>query len=171
MCSSLINLLKYNLSSSTLATLAEEVESVSNYVGIQKYRYGDIFEFRTEIADGTGSCVISRFVLQPLVENCLIHGFDNIESGGEILVRSGFEGESLRVEVINNGNEISGETLKKINQGIEQNKPFNAIGVINIRERIRLQFGSPATLTYSRDPAGATVATLRFPVKRNAPIS
>ena len=171
MCSSLINLLKYNLSSSTLATLAEEVESVTNYVEIQKYRYGDIFEFRIEIAEGTGPCVISRFVLQPLVENCLIHGFANIESGGEILVRSGFEGESLRVEVINNGNQVSGETLKKINQGIEQNKPFNNIGVNNIRERIRLQFGSRAILIYSHDSGGATVAALRFPVTRNASIS
>jgi two-component system sensor histidine kinase YesM len=169
MCSSLINLLKYNLSSSTLATLGEEVESISNYVGIQKYRYGDIFEFKTGIAPETEGCVISRFVLQPLVENCLIHGFDNIESGGEILIRSGLEGESLRLEVINTGNEISGETLDKINRGIESDRSFNNIGVHNIRERIRLQFGEQATLVYTKWPGGETAATLRFPVRRQRP--
>ena len=166
MCSSLINLLKYNLSSNTLASLGEEVDSISNYVGIQKYRYGDIFEFRTEIAGGTENCIISRFVLQPLVENCLIHGFDNIESGGEIIIRSSLENESLCLEVMNNGNEISGETLDRINKGIlGEDKPFKNIGINNIRERIHLQFGDQATLVYSRKESGETVAILHFPVR------
>ena len=166
MSSALINLLKYNLSSSTLATLNEEVESVSNYVEIQKYRYGSIFEFKTAIAPGTECCIISRFVLQPLVENCLIHGFDNIEDGGEIIVRSVIENESLCLEVINNGNEINDETLDRINQDIiEEDKAFNKIGISNIRERIRLQFGKKATLVYSRRPGGETAAILHFPVQ------
>jgi two-component system sensor histidine kinase YesM len=167
MCSSLINLLKYNLSSSTLATLEEEVESVRNYVGIQKYRYGDIFEFKTEIAKETERCIISRFVLQPLVENCLIHGFDDIESGGEIVVRSGIVGEILRLEVINNGNGIDRSTLDKINRGIEQDKPSSNIGINNIRERICLQFGDQATLVYSSGENTGTAAALRFPISRN----
>jgi len=168
MCSSLINLLKYNLFSGSLASLGEEVDSVRNYMGIQKYRYGDIFEFKTEIAAGTERCVISRFVLQPLVENCLIHGFDNIESGGEIIVRSCLENENLCLEVINNGNEINDETLDRINKGIiEEDRAFNniGIGINNIRERIRLQFGERATLVYSKRSSGETTAILRFPVQ------
>jgi two-component system sensor histidine kinase YesM len=165
MCSSLINLLKYNLSSSTLATLREEVESVSNYVDLQKYRYGDIFEFKTEIAKETEHCVISRFVLQPLLENCLIHGFDEIESGGEIIIRSAIRGEVLCLDVVNNGNSIDGETLDKMNRGMEGDKPYSNIGINNIRERIRLQFGGTASLTYTSETE--TVASLRFPVKRD----
>jgi two-component system sensor histidine kinase YesM len=164
MCSSLISLLQYNLSSSTLATVKEEVESIGNYVGIQKYRYGDIFEYRTEIAKETESCVISRFVLQPLVENCLIHGFDGKESGGEILIRSSISGEILCLEVINNGNEIDDETLDRINRGIEQGKPYSNIGINNIRERIRLQFGVQAALVYANRKGIGTVAALRFPI-------
>jgi two-component system sensor histidine kinase YesM len=166
MCSSLINLLKYNLSSSTLATLGEEVESVSNYVGIQKYRYGDIFEFKTEIEKGTENCEVSRFILQPLVENCLIHGFDDIESGGKIIIRAAINGETLCLEVINNGNYMDRETLNRVNRGIEQDKPFSSIGINNIRERIRLQFGDWATLIYSGGIGMETVACLRFPVRR-----
>jgi two-component system sensor histidine kinase YesM len=171
MCSSLINLLKYNLSSSTLATLGEEVESVRNYVGIQKYRYGDIFEFRTEIAKGTEPCVISRFVLQPLVENCLIHGFEDIESGGEITIRSRLEGESLCLEVINNGDSMNRETLDRINLGIKQDKSYSGIGINNIRERIHLQFGDQAALVYSSEAGRGVVATLWFPFSGNPPSS
>jgi two-component system sensor histidine kinase YesM len=166
MSSDLINLLKYNLSSSTLATLGEEVESVSSYVNIQKYRYGDIFEFRTDIGADTEGCVISRFVLQPLVENCLIHGFDDIESGGEIVVRSALNGGTLCLEVVNNGNSIDGETLDRINRGMEQGGPYGSIGISNIRERIRLQFGDRATLMYAGGEGLETVAVLRFPVRR-----
>jgi two-component system sensor histidine kinase YesM len=125
MCSSLINLLKYNLFSSSLASLGEEVDSIRNYVEIQKFRYGDIFELKTEIASGTEHCIISRFVLQPLVENCIIHGFDNIENGGEVIIRSGIEKEILCLEVINNGNEINDETLSKINRGIIEEDNIN----------------------------------------------
>jgi two-component system sensor histidine kinase YesM len=165
MSSSLINLLKYNLSSSTVATLGEEVESVRNYVGIQKYRFGDVFEFKTEIEKDTEKCVISRFVLQPLVENCLIHGLENMESGGEILVRSFIDGESLRLQVINNGGGMDKETLEKLNQGTTfQNKSSSNIGVNNIRERLMLQFGDKATLVYSFEPGLGTVVTLRFPL-------
>ena len=164
MCSSLINLLKYNLSSNTLASLGEEVDSIRNYVGIQKFRYGDIFELKTELTGSTENYIISRFVLQPLVENCIIHGFDNIESGGEIKIRSSLEDESLCLEVINNGNEINEEILDRINRGIlEEDKVFKNIGINNIRERIRLQFGEQATLIYSRLPSGETSAILHFP--------
>jgi two-component system sensor histidine kinase YesM len=166
MCSSLINLLKYNLSSSTMATLGEEVESVSNYVDLQKYRYGDIFEFKTEIAKETDRCEVSRFILQPLVENCIIHGFVDRESGGEIIIRSSISGETLCLEVINNGRYMDKETLDKVNRGTEQDKPFSSIGINNIRERIRLQFGDRATLVYSGGKGLVTVAHLRFPVRR-----
>jgi two-component system sensor histidine kinase YesM len=165
MASSLINLLKYNLSSSTLATLREEVESVRNYVGIQKYRYGDIFEFKTEIAKETERCVVSRFVLQPLIENCLIHGFDDMESGGKITIRSSIYGETLCLEIINNGKCMDKRTLDKVNRGMEQDRPFSSIGINNIRERIRLQFGDRATLIYSGGETMETVACLRFPLK------
>jgi two-component system sensor histidine kinase YesM len=169
MSSALINLLKYNLSSSTLATLSEEVESVSNYVGIQKYRYGDIFEFKTEIAKETEHCVVSRFILQPLIENCLIHGFDDMESGGEITIRSGISGDTLCLEVINNGKYMDRETLDKVNRGMEQDRPFSSIGINNIRERIQLQFGERAALVYSGGEGMETVAYLRFPLKRRQP--
>jgi two-component system sensor histidine kinase YesM len=165
MSSSLINLLKFNLSSSTVTTLKEEVESVSNYVDIQKYRYGDVFEFITSIDKETESCVISRFVLQPLVENCLIHGFDGTESGGTIIVRSSFEDDRLCLAVIDNGSGLDDETMDRLlDRRDGRDNPYSKIGVSNIRERIRLQFGEAATLSYTVRDGGGTIAMLCFPV-------
>jgi len=171
MSSSLINLLKYNLSSSTLATLGEELESINNYMKIQKFRYGDVFDFKTEIAAETEHCAISRFVLQPLVENCFIHGFDNVINDARICIRSRLEGKNLCLEVINNGKEISEENLSKLNQGEKLTSPSNGIGVYNVQERIRLQFGEQATLVFSSGGEEGTVARLHFPVQENNCVS
>jgi two-component system sensor histidine kinase YesM len=187
MSQDLINLLKYNLSSKNTARLCEEVESIKNYAGIQKYRYGDIFEIKTLISGGTEDCVISRFVLQPLVENAIIHGFDDIESGGEIIVRSFFEGLNLCLEVLDNGCGIDSETLLHLNltgnsggpeqrktaAGAEDGLPPDSIktgkasvGIANIRERIRLQFNGMAALVFESAPGKGTKARLVFPVQK-----
>ena len=170
MCQDLIRLLKYNLSAQNTAKLREEVESIQNYAGIQKYRYGDIFELKTEIAPGTEQCVIPRFVLQPLVENAIIHGFDDMESGGEITVRSFFEGSSLCLEVIDNGRGIDGQTLLTLNQAASPALNENGaktggaqVGIANIRERIGIQFSGRAALVFESIPGEGARARLVFP--------
>jgi two-component system sensor histidine kinase YesM len=163
MCTALIKLLKYNLSSNTLASRGDELESLNNYVDIQKYRYGDIFEYKSIVEPGSEKCVISRFVLQPLVENCLIHGFDDTESGGEVLVKSSIRDGRLRLEVRDNGSGMDAKTLAEVNSNAKTAKPYSKIGVNNIRERIRLQFGGQASLVYESTKGQGTTAILVFP--------
>jgi two-component system sensor histidine kinase YesM len=175
MCQDLIRLLKYNLSANNTAKLREEVESIDNYAGIQKYRYGDIFELKTAIAQETEDCEISRFVLQPLVENAIIHGFDDTESGGEITIRSFFEGPQdgpnegphLCLEVLDNGCGIDADTLAALNAAApipsESSPQPGRVGVANIRERIRLQFNGRATLVFESVVGKGTKARLVFP--------
>jgi two-component system sensor histidine kinase YesM len=169
MCQDLIKLLKYNLSANNTAKLREEVESIQNYAGIQKYRYGDIFDLRIEIAKATEDCIISRFVLQPLVENAIIHGFDDLESGGEVTVRSFFEGSNLCLEVLDNGCGMDDETLMNLNSAEVPAPAANSggakVGIANIRERIGLQFNGGAALVFESVPGKGTTARLIIPVK------
>jgi two-component system sensor histidine kinase YesM len=167
--------LKYNLSAQNTAKLREEVESIQNYAGIQKYRYGDIFELKTEIAAGTEQCVIPRFVLQPLVENAIIHGFDDMESGGEITVRSFFKDSSVEhaalcLEVIDNGRGMDGKTLDNLNQAESPALAENGaktggarVGIANIRERLGIQFNGRAALVFESIPGKGARARLVFP--------
>ena len=166
MCQDLIRLLKYNLSANNTARLREEVESIHNYAGIQKYRYGDIFELKTAIAQETEHCVISRFVLQPLVENAIIHGFDDVESGGEITIRSFLDGPRLCLEVLDNGCGIDADTLATLNAAVpipEPSPQTGRVGIANIRERIRLQFSGMAALVFESAVGKGTKARLVFP--------
>lgn len=166
MCTSLINLLKYNLAQpGTLTTLNDEVENLKNYIRIQKFRYGDTFEFSTQLDPETSDCEMLRFVLQPLVENCILHAFEDIEDKGFIKVLSFIDNDKLHIEVIDNGSGMDLSTVYTLNQNdSSKGKRFNTIGIHNIKERIRLQYGEGYGLYYISEPGIGTIAEMVLPV-------
>ena len=166
MSTALIHLLKYNLQQSDAsATLKEELESVKNYITIQKFRYGDTFTYTTDISDDTLDCCVLRFVLQPLVENCIIHGFDDIDSSYRIHIAAFIQNDCLHIRVIDNGNGMNQEERSRVNLGVSKQKGrFSNIGTQNIRERIKLYFGDDYNLIYDSEPNVVTVAELILPV-------
>ena len=165
MTTALINLLKYNISkNNTLVSVAEELDSVTNYVKIQKYRYGDIFNIQYDIDEGTIECKILRFSLQPIVENCIIHGFENIEGKGVIAIRSKIENDQLRIEIADNGSGMDQNTLECIVKSDNSKKKFSGIGINNIQERIKTYFGMNYGLSYESTPGLGTKAILTLPI-------
>ncbi len=165
MTTALINLLKYNISkNNTLVSVAEELDSVTNYVKIQKYRYGDIFNIHYNIDESTIECKILRFSLQPIVENCIIHGFENIEGKGVIAICSKIENDQLRIEIADNGSGMDQYTLECIVKSDNSKKKFSGIGINNIQERIKTYFGMNYGLSYESTPGLGTKAILTLPI-------
>jgi two-component system sensor histidine kinase YesM len=106
-----------------------------------------------------------RFVLQPLVENCIIHAFDDMEDKGFIKVLSFIKNGKLHIEVIDNGSGMDLATVFTLNQNeSSKGKRFNAIGIHNIKERIRLQYGEGYGLYYISEPGVETIAEMVLPV-------
>lgn len=165
MSTSLINLLKYNLTdSNAITTLNEEFESVTNYVNIQKFRYSDTFGFSYDLAADTLDCKVIRFILQPLVENCILHGFDELCENYTIHITSLIKDECLHIKVIDNGSGMDLETTELLNQVDTKTKRFNHIGIKNIRERITLHFGPQYGLFYTSEIGVGTTAEIILPV-------
>lgn len=164
MSNALINLLKYNLGNiNAETTLKEEVESVKNYIVIQKYRYGDIFTFTTSIDEEALECKVVRFLLQPLVENCIIHGFNETNNDYRIHISATIYDNILHIKVIDNGTGIDKEKKNQINNGIDKSGRFSNIGIQNVKERIKLHFGNDYDLIYDSEPSIATIAELILP--------
>jgi len=141
MVTSLINLLRYSLlDTDKLTSLSEELEGIKNYIIIQKYRYGDIFTVSYNIPDEIKSCKILRFILQPIVENSIYHGFENLYKQGSIKINAYQKDHNLIIEVIDNG---IGPGIENIGKNIvyKRSDSFNGIGLNNIQERIQLYFG------------------------------
>ncbi|MFP3156198.1 histidine kinase [Lachnospiraceae bacterium ZAX-1] len=167
MSTALINLLKYNLGKvDGDTTLIDEVESVRNYIVLQKYRYTDTFEFTTMIGEEVASCKVLRFILQPLVENSIIHGFRDERGNYRIHIAGIIQDNHLHIKVIDNGAGMEKESTAQINHPVKAGARFSKIGVENIRERIKLHFGEEADLIFDSEPDVITVAEIILPVIR-----
>ena len=167
MCIALINLLQYNLGKKEGNTiLQDEVESVRNYIIIQKYRYSDIFEFTTAIDAEAANCRVLRFILQPLVENSIIHGFGEGKANYRVHIAAGIYDDKLHIRVIDNGTGMDHERTRLLNSNEKKGTRFSKIGVNNIRERLRLHFGEEAQLVFDSEPNVATIAEIILPVIR-----
>lgn len=149
MTGALIKLLKYNLSSKKpLAELSYELDSIAQYALIQKFRYGDCVSVRYDIEPGTESCMVLRFMLQPIVENSIIHGFNaEEEETCQILIRAASADERLLIEVIDSGSGIDDSAIPLSSLTERSQFHFSGIGLANIQSRIKLQFGEEYGMT------------------------
>lgn len=165
MTTALINLLKYNISKTNPAvTLYEEIESVVNYVKIQKFRYGDIFEVNYDISEEASKCKLLRLILQPIVENAIFHGFENIEDKGIINITAEVDAnKKLIIQVSDNGVGMDTESLNNIFNSQNSRKKFSAIGVKNIQDRIKLYFGEDYGIYFSSVLGKGTTVTVELP--------
>ncbi len=139
-------------------TISEELEYLRNYADLFQMRYDIEFSLHINIESALLQYKIPKLLLQPLVENSIIHGFEEMERGGNIEIRGTSKNGCVCFEVIDNGKGI-GQTLME-----EKRKElkFSGIGVSNVDERIKLHFGEPYGLRLLQSEAG-TVAELLLP--------
>nr|WP_306806211.1 sensor histidine kinase [Enterocloster bolteae] len=164
---SLGEMMKYAISrSSRTVALREEIRHVSNYLLIQKERMEDKLEYEIDIPHQYESVQVPRLILQPLVENAIIHG---IETGGKVSIRV-YEREEdggCWLEVSDNGAGMDEEQLKRLRDGTtEMRMDHRSIGVENVNKRIRLYYGEEFGLMIESRLGEGTV--IRFCIPGNS---
>lgn len=140
---------------SAQCTLGEECEQLRAYLSIMEIRLPDRFSASVHCPPEYAELPFAPMLLQPLVENAIKHGIEPSASGGRITVDIRGEGETLAIDVIDNG------------VGLDK-APFNesstGTGLANVRERLEMLYGEEASLELrAREPSG-TVARLRIPL-------
>jgi two-component system LytT family sensor kinase len=134
--------------------LSEELDFIRRYLDLQKLRFGPRLRSRIEVDDPELlSASIPPLLLQPLVENSIVHGIRTLPGGGTITVRASRAGDELRFEVRDTG------------PGCDPMTPFahGHVGVTNTVARLDYLYGDARWLRYHRD-GGEFVAELRVPV-------
>jgi len=163
MVDSLNALLSYALrGSGDPVPLAAEIEILRSYVAIQKVRYRH-FEFAADIPRELERVSVLKFLLQPLIENALIHGLSSSERTGEIRVAASAEGEYMRVTVADNGIGMSPEKLAEIAGDFA--KPSDRLGMRSVHERIQLHYGEAYGIDVHSAPGTGTTVTVRLPLQ------
>lgn len=147
-----------------LITVREEIEYVQNYINIQEYRYLNKFQFHYEMEPDILDCLLPRLLLQPIVENALIHGIGPMEGQGMVVVKGFLYEQSVKFIVTDNGVGIPEEKLKTLLSGAERRQ--GGIGISNVNERIKMYFGAPYGVTLESVPDLYTTVEITLPVVR-----
>jgi len=137
-------------------TLREELAAIDEYLDIEVIRFGPRLSVRKSIAPDTLDIIIPSLLLQPLVENCIKHGFARKVGPGTITLRSWREGATAIIEVADDGLGISQERL-----------PYaltSGIGLSNVNERLRVLYGATGRLVLTGSPGRGACARVEIPL-------
>lgn len=138
------NLLRYSMENGTTqALVADEINYIRNYLDIYKRRYIGKFDYEIDVDEEMLSRKVQKMILQPLVENCLKHGFENMKSGGCIQIHGRKEEGDCIFEVLDNGKGISpAKTEQLLGKLAEADlNSGDGIGLLNVHQRIVLEHG------------------------------
>ncbi|MGH9385005.1 MAG: sensor histidine kinase [Vicinamibacterales bacterium] len=137
-------------------TLQEELEAIDEYLDIEVIRFGARLSVKKDIAPDTLAAIVPSLLLQPLVENCIKHGFSRKVGPGTITLRSWRDRSIAIIEVEDDGLGISEERL--------QTAMASGIGLSNVRERLQVLFGAGGRLTLSGAPGKGARARVEIPL-------
>lgn len=140
----LSDILKYTLTDPMeRIELYKEIEYLKKYVAIQRIRFGDRFIIYYEVDEELRNFQVFRLMLQPLVENSILHGIRNKEGRGYIKLQIFKRKERIHFRVVDNGVGMSKEELEQLRQSI-RGVNIHHIGLANVNSRLELYYGEEA---------------------------
>lgn len=166
----LSGLLRYNLRTNTPAvSIAKELEVMDNYGFIQKKRFGARVKIEYDIDSNIDikNTMIPAFTLQPIVENCIIHGIGHKEDGGEVVIKIFRRNSKLYILISDTGVGIDRNRLLEIRQRLKKGHENSSnIGVANVCGRCKSLFPGSRFNIYSKENEGTSVLII---IKEGSP--
>ncbi|CAG5091656.1 Putative sensor with HAMP domain [Thermobacillus xylanilyticus] len=139
-----------------------ELQHVRAYLEIQQLRYPDMVRIEWDIDPDVSAYYTIKLLLQPIVENCYVHGEITKKPGAYIRIAAKRTDGRIRFEVEDNGKGIPPETALLLMRG-ERTGTGNGFGTTNIRERLRLYFGSGSEFAIDSRVGEGTRVTITIP--------
>lgn len=150
-------------------TLDKELEHVRIYMDIQRLRFGERFQYTIAVDENidVGQCEVLPLLLQPIVENAIVHGMEQVQEGGEIQISVQSLENCLWVVVEDNGSGMDEETLSMLRKRLRETavKRVSNIGLCNINQRINLCYGDEYGMQIESIPGTGTKITVKIPQK------
>ncbi|EMS71996.1 integral membrane sensor signal transduction histidine kinase [Ruminiclostridium cellobioparum subsp. termitidis CT1112] len=161
--SALAKLFKLGLNKgSEITTIKKEVEHVQSYLTIQKYRYDEIPEFRIDVDESILEHSTIKLILQPFVENALVHGIAEMGGRGRVEILGRDQGKNICFEVIDNGKGMEEDRIREIfEENFESDQ--KGYGVRNVHKRIKLYFGQDYGVEIFSKTASGTKVVITIP--------
>lgn len=157
-------------------TLAETVRHLMYYIRVQQLRT-DHFTVDIELDEATREVPMLKLIVQPIVENAIVHGLERSPDEGKLHIRSRIAGSRLLLEVEDTGTGIPARRLAEIRRELDaitsksyrisRDSPTNQyFGLKNVKSRIKLYYGEDADLILDSEEGKGTKATLALPMRK-----
>ncbi len=172
MVKSLSHIFRYSLNGNSVITFEEEKKQVESYLRLQQTRFKKMLEYYIEFDPEIKNCRTVKLILQPIVENAIVHGFRNSENPGLIcMIGRLLEEDKIELRISDNG---CGGDIGKMNRMLREQEEGEAgsegglsIGIRNVDKRLKNFFGEGFGLEFSSNKEGGVTAILRLRAIRN----
>jgi|GEM_PF-1186092 len=154
----------------SLIPLRQELDYIQNYVGLMRMKFHGV-ELEIDVPDDLMEQEVIQIMLQPTIENSLIHGIEPSGGAGRLVVTARVEEASFVLDVSDDGVGMTGERLAEVRTGLEEGAIAgegmpNRIGVRNVHDRLRLQYGEPYGIRIYSEPGKGTTVRYVLPARR-----
>ena|GEM_PF-1276956 len=145
--------------------ISQELSYIEDYLSIQNIRHHYAITVVIDVEEQIREYPISKFLLQPLVENAVFHGLDNVE-GDKLLRITGLKSDgTIQFFVEDNGIGMTKETLEQVLTRLEQAETKGtSIGLSNVQQRVKLEYGEQYGLSFDCAPDRGTTVQLVIPI-------
>ena len=152
-------------------TLKKELDYISTYLAIQRLRFSDRVNYTLQVPEEMDleEYQILPLLLQPVVENAILHGLEGTEENGQIVIDVKTQSdELLMIQILDNGLGMTQEELVSLNNNIQMpnRKSSMSIGLYNINQRIKLFYGDKYGMEIKSSPKEGTCVTLTIPLNK-----
>ncbi|MGN7384338.1 sensor histidine kinase [Paenibacillus sp. SAFN-117] len=152
-------------------SLKEELDYIRNYAALMKIKYNEKLTMEYDVPEELLYAQVIKFILQPVIENSLLHGIEPLKGKGTIMIRAEQVGGLMILTVTDNGVGIDADKLISMQASLyadPEDVPADRIGIRNVHDRIRLQYGAAYGLSLESTPQAGTIVRLSLPYRRMA---
>lgn len=153
--------------------LGMELSYVTQYLKLQQLITGDQFSWDIDCDDELTDILVPKLILQPVIENCFVHGFEKMPEDAMIIIVCYQKQNRLIVEISDNGqgmNEVALRQFLSSENGVETEEDGESsrrhIGLLSIRERIRHLYGTDGDMDIRARAEQGTTVQFRFPIRQ-----
>jgi two-component system LytT family sensor kinase len=141
--------------------LAQEIEFVTDYLEIQRIRFGDRLVLQWNLAPDTMDAAVPAMILQPLIENAIKHGVAAHTGVSVVTVRTRLEGPHVLLHIDNTGPLIDARNFSSVSSGRAP-----GIGLANTQSRLQQLYGADQRFDYAPSQSGGVAVTVAIPFRR-----
>ncbi len=167
----LASILRMSIKGKEILTVRENIVYIEQFMFIERLRYPDKLIFLNEIPENMMDYYMPKLIIQPLLENSILHGISEILGKGMIGLFGHEEEDCLVFMVKDNGIGFPDSVIEMLRHSADDEADLHmqeSIGLLNIQKRIHLMYGTAYGLEIQNLPSGGSCVTVRLPKIRSA---